>query len=61
MRYYILKNSDLTDWQHFNPQLKNQNFARHGIGSEISTTILVSILDYFQEKLMANFSKNPPK
>ena len=47
---------DLTGWQHFNPKLKNQNFARHGIGSEISTTILVSILDYFQEKLMANFS-----
>ena len=35
----------------------NQNFARYGIGGEISTTILVFILDYFQEKLMTKFFK----
>ena len=34
--------------QRFGPYLENQNFAIHGIGGEI-TTILVSILDYFQE------------
>ena len=52
---------NLIGWQHFGPWLKNQNFARYGIGSEISTTILISILDYFQEKLTTKFSKKPPK
>ena len=47
--------------QHFGPQLENQNFARYGIGVEISTTMLVFILDYFREKLMPKFLyfKNP--
>ena len=35
------------------------SFARNGIGVEISVTILVLTVDYFQEKLMANLSKNP--
>ena len=35
--------------QHFGPELENQNFARYVIGGEISTTILVLILDYFWE------------
>ena len=38
----------LLGWQHFGPQLKTQNFAR--CVGEISITILVFILDYFQEK-----------
>ena len=33
----------------------NQNFARYGIGGEIST-ISVFTLDYFQKKLMLKFS-----
>ena len=44
--------------QHFGPLLENQNFARDGIGGEISTTMLVFILNCFQEKLMTKFSKN---
>ena len=46
--------------QHFGPKLKNQNFARYGIGGEILITILISILDYFREKSQ-NFSKTPKK
>ena len=48
-------------WQHFDPQLENQNFARYGIGSEILITILVFILDYFQEKLVTKFKKKSKK
>ena len=44
--------------QHFGPQLETQNYARY-VG-EISITILVFIIDYFQEKLTwQSFSKNP--
>ena len=53
LRYYILKNPEI--W--LGDIIKNQNFARYEIGGEISTAILVSILDYFQEKLMAKFFK----
>ena len=35
--------------------IENENFARYEIGGEISTTKLVFILDYFQEKLMTKF------
>ena len=35
---------------HFGTQLENQNFARYEIGGEILVTMLVFILDYFQEK-----------
>ena len=45
---------NLIGLQHFSPQLKNQNFARYGIGVEILTTILVFILDYFQKKTNVN-------
>ena len=48
-------------WQHFDPQLENQNFTRYGIGSELSITILVFILDYFQEKLVTKFLKKSKK
>ena len=40
---------------------QNQNFARYGIGGEISITLLVFILDYFQDKLMAKFFKQSKK
>ena len=44
----------------FGSSLQNQNFARYGIGNEISIA-LVFTLDYFQEKLMIFFkiSKKP--
>ena len=51
LRYYILKNPAI--W--LADSIQNQNFARYEIGGEISTTILVSILDYLKEKLMAKF------
>ena len=38
-----------------------QNFARYGIGGEISVTILVFILHYFQEKLITKFFKKIKK
>ena len=47
--------------QHFDQQLQNQSFARYGTDEETSITILVFILDYFQEKLMANFFKKSKK
>ena len=37
---------------------KNQNFSRYRIGGEVSIKILVFNLDYFQKKLMTNFSEN---
>ena len=54
---HLKKSCNLIGRQHFGPLIENQNFARYGIGSEISTTILVSILDYFQEKIMTKFFK----
>ena len=45
-------------WQHLAPKLETQSFARYGVGVEISIKILVSTLDYFQEKLMTK-SKKP--
>ena len=47
--------------QYFDQQLQNQSFARYGTDEETSITILVFILDYFQEKLMANFFKKSKK
>ena len=50
------------DWlTAFWPITQEQEFASYGNDGEISTTILVSILDYFHEKLMPNFSKDPKK
>ena len=49
---YFEESRNLIGSQHFGSYLENQNFARYGTGCEISTAILVSILDYFQEKLM---------
>ena len=42
----VKESCNLIGWYHFGPA---QNFARYGIGGEISATILVSILDYFQK------------
>ena len=48
---HFKESCNLIGWQHFGPQLENQNFARYEIGGEISTTLLVSTLNYFYEKL----------
>ena len=59
---HFKESCNLIDWQHFGPWLENQNFVRHAIGGKIITTIIVSILDYFLEKLMTKCfkkSKNP--
>ena len=53
------KSCNLIGWQHFGPLLENQNFVRYGIAGKISATILVSILGYFQEKLMTKFFQKP--
>ena len=37
------------------------NFVIYGIEGEILKTILVSILEFFQEKLMTKFLKNPKR
>ena len=53
---HFQESCNLTGQQHFDPQLE-KHFARYGIGGEIRVTVLVFILDYFLEKLMANFFK----
>ena len=58
---HLKESCNLTGWQHFCSQLENQIFARYGTVGEISTTILVSILDYFREKLKTKFSKKSKK
>ena len=55
---HVKESCNLIGWYHFGPA---QNFARYGIGGEISATILVSILDYFQKNQWLNFSKNKKK
>ena len=52
---------NLIGWKHFGEHLESQNFARYGIGGEISTTILVFILNYFQEKQMTKFFQKSKK
>ena len=47
---HFTESYNLIGWQHSGPSLENQNFARYGIGGEISVLISVFILDYFQEK-----------
>ena len=51
------ESSNLIGWHRFGLSLENQNFARYGIRGEISKTILVSNLDYFQERLLRKFFK----
>ena len=54
---HFKESCNLTGWQHFCPQLENQNFPRYGVGGEISITILTFISNHFQEKLMTKFFK----
>ena len=53
--------SAYSGWQHLGTYLETQNFARYGVGFEISIKILVFALDYFQEKLMTKFLKKSKK
>ena len=57
LRYYILKNPVI--W--LVNSLLSHNISRYEIGGEISITILVFILDYFQNKLMTKFFKKSRK
>ena len=59
MRYHILKNPAILVIDSIWPHNWRPSFARNGIGVEISVTILVLTVDYFQEKLMTNLSKSP--
>ena len=53
---------NLIGWQHFGPKHKNlENFARCGIGAEITIAILVFILNYFKEKRKTKFSTKSKK
>ena len=58
---HFKKSCNLIDQQHLDPSLENQNFARYGIHGEISITIIVFDLDYFQEKLMTKLFKKSKK
>ena len=51
----------LISQKYFSQHIENQNFARYGVCGEISVTISFFILDYFQEKLITNFSKMQKK
>ena len=51
----------LISQKYFSQHIENQNFARYGVCGEISVTISFFILDYFQEKLITNFSKTQKK
>ena len=58
--FHFKESCKLIGRQHFGPELETQNFARY-VG-EISITILVFIIDYFQEKITSqNFSKKSQK
>ena len=46
---HFKESCNLIGWQYFGPLIEAQNFARYV--SEISITMLVFILDYFQLKL----------
>ena len=52
---------NLIGQQHLGPLHESQNFGRYGTGGEMSITILVFNLDYFQEKLMKFFFKKSKK
>ena len=53
----LKESCNLINQQHFGPYFENHNFARHGIGGEISLAILNFNLDYFHRKLTAKFFK----
>ena len=59
---YLKESCNLIGQQHFGLKidLRPKNYARY-VG-EVSITIIVFVIDYFQEKLTwQNFSKNPKK
>ena len=58
---YFKESCNMIGHKHFGRYLKNQNFSRYGIGGEISITILVFNLDYFQKKLMTKFFRKCKK
>ena len=51
------KSCNLIGQQHFGSWLETKSFSRYGVGGEISISILIFILDYFQEQLMIKFFK----
>ena len=58
---HFKESCNLTGCLYFGPKLENHNFARYGIGGEISITIIAFALDYFQEKLMTKLFKKSKK
>ena len=60
-KLHFKESGDLIGCNHFGPYLKDQNFSRYGIGGEISVTILVFNLDYFQKKLLRKFFRKCKK
>ena len=48
---YFKESCNFIGLRHLGPESEDQNFARNGIGVEISIAILVFVLYYFQEKL----------
>ena len=50
----LKESCNLINQQHFGQYFENHNFARYGIGGEISLAILNFILDYFHRKLTTN-------
>ena len=58
---HFKESCNLIGQQDFGPLVENQNFARSGIGGEVSVTVLVFILDYFREKLIPKFFKKSKK
>ena len=58
---HLKESCNLIGWQLFGPDSILAHFVKYWIGGGLSTTILVSILDYFQEKLMTKFFKKSQK
>ena len=56
---HFKESCNLIGQQHLGHNLRN--FIRYGISGEISLTILVFILDYFQQKLMTKVFKKSKK
>ena len=51
----ILKPCNLIGWEHFGPNLRNQNFPKYGIQTRIQEILQTLIRDQMQEKLMTKF------
>ena len=57
-QYISLKNPEIWLAESILDHNSRTNFSRYGIGGEISITILVFVLDYFQEKVIKFFKKS---